>query len=98
MKCFRCGYCCTKLLAVIIINPEAEDVFPESNCRGINQLEERCPHLRGDKPGEYLCAVHHYRWFEETPCGQYQNHWGEHPCRMGNFLINGVGLPKRREE
>lgn len=94
MRCFRCGYCCTKLLAVIVVDPDAPEVFDESNLRGINMLEERCPHLRGDKPGEYSCAIHDRPWFGETPCADYQSHNGDQPCRMGDFLVNGVGMPK----
>lgn len=92
MRCFRCGYCCTTLLAVIVVDPE---IGPEpNNLKGINMLEESCPHLRGDKPGEYSCAIHDKPWFSETPCAEYQSHNGDQPCRVGDFLVNGAGMPR----
>lgn len=94
MRCFRCGYCCTTLLAVIVADPDAPEVFAESNLRGINMLEERCPHLKGDQPGEYSCSIHDRPRFKDTPCADYQSHWPGQPCRMGNMLVNGVGLPR----
>jgi hypothetical protein len=87
VRCLRCGYCCTKLVAVIVIDPDAPEVFAKENLRGINMLEERCPHLRGDKPGEYSCAVHDRTWFSETPCAEYQSHWPTRVCGMGSFSL-----------
>lgn len=83
MKCFRCGYCCTTLLVVIVIDPKKG--CTEDNLKAINALEERCPHLIGDKPGRYSCAIHNESWFKETPCAQYQSHVQK--CRMGEFLL-----------
>lgn len=87
MKCFRCGYCCTSLLAVIVVDPDkglAEDNF---TMIGTSGNKERCPHLRGDTPGEFSCAVHDRDWYPETPCADYQSHWPERPCRVGEFLL-----------
>lgn len=55
MKCLRCGYCCTKYFTVIVVEPDKYDPDDpdESNLRGIDLSKERCPHLRGDIPGEY---------------------------------------------
>lgn len=92
MKCLHCGYCCTTLLAVIVIDPDASEVFAEENLRGINMLEERCPHLRGFKPGEYSCAIHDRKWFKKTPCAQYQAHNPTQICRVGDFLIKKQDL------
>lgn len=92
MRCLRCGYCCTTLLAVIVVDPDKG--IRESNLRGINMLEERCPHLKGDKPGEYSCAIHDRPWYSETPCAQYQSHWPDQVCKMGDYLVNGEGKGK----
>lgn len=94
MKCLRCGYCCTSLLVVIVVDPDKGIEY--ENLRGINCLEERCPHLRGDKPGEYSCAVHDREWYPESPCAQYQSHWPEQKCRMGEFLVEGEGRERAR--
>jgi hypothetical protein len=86
MKCLRCGYCCTTLLVVIIKDPEGK--FAPSNMTTVGgNGPERCPHLRGDKPGEYACAVHGKRWFRRTGCHEYQSHWPDQNCRMGEFLL-----------
>lgn len=88
MKCFRCGYCCTKLLAVVIDDPEGP--FEEGNLKAIGTTgeSERCPHLRGDMPGKYWCSVHDKPWYPSSPCAQYQSHWGEQPCRVGEMLTD----------
>jgi hypothetical protein len=85
MICVRCGYCCTSLLAVIVVDPELG--IREDNLRGINMLEERCPHLCGDEPGGYSCAIHDRPWFKDTPCAEYQSHWPDQTCRLGAYLI-----------
>lgn len=48
-----------------------------------------CKHLVGDKPGEYSCAVHHFKWYKKTPCfshGQIERSINDE-CRMGAFVI-----------
>jgi len=87
MICQRCGYCCTNLLCVIVIDPE-KGIDDIDNLRGLDQLKERCPHLTGDKPGEYGCAVHHYPWFKETGCGRHNEHYPEKPCVMGVYIVD----------
>lgn len=88
MKCFHCGYCCTSLLATVIRDPDGP--FDEDNLMviGLSGEKERCPHLRGDKPGEYMCAVHDKEWYPRTPCAEYQSHWPDQPCRLGEFIVN----------
>ena len=51
-----------------------------------------CKHLTGDKPGEYECAVHHFKWYKKTPCfahTQIEN--GDTPCRMGVYILKQSG-------
>jgi hypothetical protein len=87
MKCLRCGYCCTSLLAVIVVDPD-EGIDPDNlTTIGMSGEKERCPHLLGDVAGEYSCAVHDREWYPDTPCAAYQSHWPENTCRMGDFLI-----------
>jgi len=88
MKCVRCGYCCTRLLAVVIKDPEGELAEPNLMTIGMTGEHERCPHLRGDKPGEFSCFVHDKPWYPETPCADYQSHWPEMTCRVGKFLLS----------
>lgn len=79
--CSRCGYCCTQYLVTIIVDPKLGP--SEDNARSINLLEEGCPHLKGSRPGEYLCRIHGYKWFRETPCGKFN----ADGCRLGGFII-----------
>jgi hypothetical protein len=87
MICFRCGYCCTSLLTVIVVDPDKGPVYDNLTTIGTSGEKERCPHLRGDRPGEYSCSVHERDWYPETPCAEYQSHWPSKPCRMGEFLL-----------
>ena len=86
MKCLRCGYCCHNYMVVIVDDPAegiAEDNLICHDGKG------RCKHLRGDKPGEYSCAVHDFPWYEETPCfahGQIERSPDE-PCRLGVYVL-----------
>lgn len=93
MKCLRCGYCCTHLFVTIVVDPDKfdPDGVDESNLRTIDQSKERCPHLRGDKIGEYSCSIHHYPWFKDTPCGTHtQIEFKDSLCRMGSNLLDKV--------
>jgi hypothetical protein len=48
----------------------------------------RCPHLVGDKPGEYSCAVHDRDWYKDTPCFAHdQIGKEEDPCRIGKYIL-----------
>lgn len=87
MKCLRCGHCCIKYAVVIVDDPELGPV--DGNLIARTGLDGPCQHLRGDKPGEYSCAIHHYDWFPDTPCGQFtqmETH-PDTPCRMGEYLL-----------
>lgn len=69
--------------------------FDESNIASVGaEGPERCPHLRGDVPGEYSCFVHEKKWYPETPCFQYQSHWPERNCPMGEYFIEKFSREK----
>jgi len=72
---------------VVIVN-DPKKGLKEGNFKAINCLEERCPHLRGNKVGRYSCAVHQEKWYKKTPCfahGQIER--GNQNCRMGEHLL-----------
>jgi hypothetical protein len=86
MKCLRCGHCCINYAVVILDNPALP--LTETNVR-FKPGGERCPHLRGDAPGDYSCAVHDHPQYQETPCfdfGQIEKS-PEDPCRMGMYVL-----------
>jgi len=85
MICLHCGHCCLNYLIVIVKDPEKG--ITEKNCQVLDG-STRCPHLEGSKLGEYNCKIHHYSWFKETPCGQYdQIEQKISNCRMGEYLL-----------
>ena len=48
-----------------------------------------CKHLHGDTPGEMTCGIHHFRWYEKTPCfthGQIERS-KDCVCRMGEYQM-----------
>ena len=76
---------------MIVEDPDKEPT--EDNI--IEKPEGPCPHLEGDRPGEYSCAVHDKEWYEDTPCyahGQIESS-PDRNCRMGEYL-----LKKEREK
>ncbi len=86
MICLQCGHCCFYPVA-IVVDPALG--ITETNIRMKGQ-DERCPHLNGDKPGEYSCSIHDEPWYSETPCcshGQIEK--SNTDCRMGKFLLHG---------
>jgi hypothetical protein len=87
MICLRCGYCCQNCFVVIVDDP-AKGIDPD-NLKVIDNQTERCPHLQGDKPGEYSCAIHDEKWYPETPCfahGQIEQS-PDCECRMGRHIL-----------
>ena len=49
---------------------------------------ERCPHLVGDVPGEFSCAVHDCSWYPDTPCFSHtQIERSDTNCRMGEYIL-----------
>lgn len=79
-KCLRCGYCCYMLAVVIMDDPGKG--LTEGNIIIHNGNGRPCKHLRGDKPGEYICIVHNEDWYPETGCAAYTQIGGGE-CRMG---------------
>ena len=87
MVCLRCGYCCRHYFVVIVDDPEIG--LKEGNQRIHAGGGERCKHLRGDKPGEYACAVRTKPWYKETPCyahGQVEMSIKDE-CRIGRYVM-----------
>jgi len=73
------------MLIPIVNDPEKE--INEANLLCLDG-SQRCPHLKGTKPGEYSCSIHHYDWFKETPCGQYgQIEQRDSDCRTGSYKL-----------
>jgi Fe-S-cluster containining protein len=91
MKCLRCGHCCINYAVIILDNPDLP--LTETNVR-FKPDGERCPHLRGDAPGKYSCAVHDHPQYQETPCfdfGQIEES-PEDPCRIGMYILQTKGV------
>ena len=94
MKCLRCGWCCKNLAVVIVDDPAKGPV--EGNLIVHEGLGVPCKHLRGDKPGEYSCALHDEPWYEETPCFQHtQVEVGDQPCRTGTYMLRRELVQRR---
>ncbi|MHA1469077.1 MAG: hypothetical protein ACTSSP_00800 [Candidatus Asgardarchaeia archaeon] len=86
MKCLKCGYCCDFFFLFIVDDP-SKGISTDNLT--IKKTGERCPHLRGDKPGKFSCAIHDYPWYEETPCfshGQIERNIND-KCRMGVHIL-----------
>lgn len=92
MICLRCGYCCNRLSVVIVDDPEigllpgGKDNLTIHNGMGPGPCP--CKHLRGNKPGEYSCAVHDEPWYKFTPCNYYEQIGGGE-CKIGKRVLNG---------
>ena len=85
MICLQCGYCCMNLFVTIVDNPELGIV--EGNFHTYTE-PERCKHLRGNKIGEYSCAIHNYPWYKDTPCYDYtQIETANRNCRTGEYQL-----------
>ncbi len=76
-------------MMVIIVNDPDKGVC-QDNLRALNfNGYERCPHLRGDKPGKFSCAIHDRSWYHETPCashGQIERSVNTR-CRTGVYMM-----------
>jgi len=84
------------MLDVIIVSPKyATETFTPNPQMDLGEEVMHkptgiaCPHLElsNDK---YLCKVHHFEWFKDTPCFQYgQIEESEASlCRTGNYVVN----------
>lgn len=58
----------------------------------VKRTGERCRHLRGDKPGEFSCAVHDRKWYKKSPCfshGQIERS-PDDVCRTGEWMLKKI--------
>jgi hypothetical protein len=92
--CLRCGYCCQQYIVGIVRDPDLGPV--EGNLMVVNERgpgDGPCPHLRGDEPGSFSCAVHDRPWYNETPCQEYGQIESrpDTPCRIGSYIMEKRG-------
>jgi len=88
--CVRCGYCCKRLLVVVVDDPSKG--LEEDNLIVHNGQGNPCKHLEGSGPGEYSCAVHDFPWYPDTPCFAHtQIESGNTICRMGKYVLDKLG-------
>jgi len=88
MICLRCGYCCFHSFVQVVDDPEIG--IDDGNLITLyGDGTVKCPHLIGDIPGQYACAVHDRTWYEETPCFAYTQieTSPDTPCRMGEYIL-----------
>ena len=86
MQCLRCGRCCVDY-DVMIIKPEFINEFSIENPQDHMIMHKphgmKCPHLSLEGE-EAICSVHHFPWFESTPCYEFTQIGHPHdPCRIG---------------
>lgn len=88
MKCLHCGYCCIYLSVMIIDDPAKG--LAEGNIIHHPGNNGPCKHLMGDTVGEYTCAVHHFDWYQQTPCNDFDQLGGKptDECRLGRYHID----------
>jgi hypothetical protein len=81
-------------LVTIVIDPDLPNPFVRDNLRAFDQNNERCPHLRGENPGEYSCAIYDRPWFKDTPCGQFTQFERDdlEECRIGKGVMKGKAV------
>jgi len=93
MRCLRCGYCCMHSFVVVVRDPDMADRegISDDNLMVVGANgPERCPHLVGDRVGEYSCAVHGRPWYRYSPCAAHvQVEVEDSDCRMGAHLLKG---------
>lgn len=95
MRCLRCGYCCTHYPVAIVKDPEKG--IDEKNII-LHSGKKPCIHLKGDKPGEYSCAVHEYPWYKETPCFSHtQIESKDSDCRIGVYMLKSQTKNNKNE-
>ena len=95
MICLHCTYCCV-MLDVVIVNPKIIPPKPGFKHQGDNLLFKKggvpCPHL-DHKEGKAFCKIHHYDWYEKTPCYSHtQTEWKNSNCRTGEYMLKNPEL------
>ena len=68
MKCLRCGHCCKTMFSIVPDDPKKGLAYENLIA---NDDGTPCKHLKGDKIGEFSCAVHDEPWYEDTPCAEF---------------------------
>ena len=90
MKCLRCGHCCKNFVVSIVDDPE-KGLVDDNIVLFLGEPGTQCKHLRGDKPGEYSCAIHDYPWFKDTPCAAFtQIGKPDSNCRIGEIILKDI--------
>jgi len=99
MICLRCGRCC--FYHVVIIDPKSIKKDLDVNSLKESDLiildgTSKCPHLEWEKDKAF-CKIHHYKWFKDTPCGQYGQIEGNvsDNCRLGEYLQKNPDVWKK---
>lgn len=97
MKCLRCGSCCITYDVIIVNDPNLGIVDDNLIAK---HTGDKCPHLKGNKPGEYSCTIHKRKWYKNTPCyahGQIEQSTND-LCRQGNYILNRPHIIKMLTE
>lgn len=82
---------------MVVVVDDLEKGIIEGNFIVYEGNGQGCKHLEGNKSGEYSCAIHHYPWFPETPCGRHgQIEQGNTNCRLGEYILTEE--TQRKEE
>jgi len=88
MKCLRCGYCCKNYFVPVVDDPKKGIIIDNIIT---HKGDGPCKHLKGKKPGEYSCEIHHESWYKDTPCfqhGQIESSKDD-VCRIGEYIMEG---------
>jgi hypothetical protein len=96
MVCLHCGYCCITYDVVIVL----KNLGPRKSVEREENIEykptnQRCRHITGNVPGEFLCGIHKFPWYKKTPCFNYvQIERKNTNCRMGEFVLKNEKMIK----
>jgi hypothetical protein len=74
----------------VVIVDDPDKGIQEGNLK-VHEGKGKCPHLQGDRVGEYSCAVHNKKWYKKTPCFSHRQieRSVNDECRMGAFITKG---------
>lgn len=77
---------------VVIVDDPAKGIV-DGNLIFHDGMKQPCQHLQGDKLGEYSCAIHNEKWYDETPCFSHgQIEQGNTNCRLGEYILKQAGI------
>lgn len=96
MICLRCGFCCTEFTVPIVDDPSKG--MTEGNMK-IYRGDSRCPHLSGNKPGEFGCDLHGEKWYKDTPCFKHGHDdvLRDGTCRFGSYVMKCMEMVKGKK-